>query len=185
MTTDPGSTELRRDLRALEARVRTLENALVRLVMGAAGALLVAGLVLPFLRYTDDGEPTSFALAWAGIKALADGVVEEQGGGGILLTTVISLPAVVSILALVSLGFHAAHRDSGRRRGVDVAIGGLLVLSTIGVFFLAAVGSGRDVADAAVGPAVWFYAPGAIAVAWLLGEESARSWWNAGRQLPG
>lgn len=178
MTTDPSVTDLRREVRSLEGRVFELETALVRFVMATASALLVAGLVLPFVHYTHDGEERSFALAWAAIQATAEGALSTDG---IVVVIILCLPALVSILALASLAGHGVHRDAGRRRTFDTGVGALLFLSTLGVGALVLLARSTAEVDDPVGPAIWLYVPGAIAVAWLLSEQSARRWWDAGR----
>lgn len=179
MDTDDELQRLRSDVRGLARRLARLETALVRAIFVVASAPLILGLVLPYIRYTVDGEERGTALAWMGFQMLSEASGGIDGEEGFFLVALF-LPVLVAVTALVSLAMHGRDRAASQRTGFDGLIGVLLGLSTIGVAAVASMAANSTTqVDDPIGPALWFYVPGAIIVATLLVGGSIRRWWDA------
>jgi MFS family permease len=168
-----GITALRQRLARAERRVDSLERMLVSGYCVAVGAVLVAGLLLPFLQAdADDEDSVSYSVLTAIVSIREDSGDAPPGAFGVAFA-VGFIGLILVVLALLLLTLPAAARGdlADRRRTLSKV---LVTLGAIGsgvVVLLSLAGLQEDV-DQSPGPGGWVLLLGVLGAGLLLGRSA-------------
>ena len=174
-TTNDEVTALRAVTGELRARVEALETAFTVLFASITGALLLGGILLPFLTGDEDDDDLPLFLISAPFQALGyrddDGSTDQEStliGLALLLLLLVVRSALLVLLAVVG-----SSAGPGTERWAMIT-GVFLVLGVLGLWVVVGMGLSND---GEVGPGVVLLSIGALAFAFLVLPDRIRERW--------
>jgi hypothetical protein len=170
-------TALRAVTGELRARVEALETAFTVLFASITGALLLGGILLPFLAEDEGSEDDDLPLFLVSAPFQALGYREDDGSADqestLIGLALLLLLLVVGSALLVLMAVIGSSAGPGTERWAMIT-GIFLVLGVLGLWVVVGMGLSND---AEVGPGAVLLSIGALAFAFLVLPDRIREWW--------